>query len=103
MLRPRKYRISLLLCGASRFADCSACLVRYANERARVFEVADDHLGIQDRCRFSGAIKIELDAGILFYVLDRTGYRTPQEMLDAHRERMKKIMGNKKRPKTASF
>jgi hypothetical protein len=31
------------------------------------------------------------------------GFRTPQEMLDAYRKRMKKIKRNKKRPKMASF
>ena len=31
------------------------------------------------------------------------GFRTPQEMIDAHRKRMKKIKRNKKRPKMASF
>jgi len=31
------------------------------------------------------------------------GFRTPQEMLDAHRKHMKKITRNKKRLKSASF
>jgi IS30 family transposase len=31
------------------------------------------------------------------------GFRTPQEMLDAHRKRVRKIRRNKKRPKMASF
>jgi len=56
-----------------------------------------------DISRYSKRFTTRLEAKLNRRPMEVIGYRTPQEMLDAHRKRMEKIRRNKKRPKMASF
>lgn len=56
-----------------------------------------------DLSRYSKRFIKNLEAKLNRRPMEVISYRTPQEMLDVHRGRMKKIMRNKKRPILASF
>lgn len=56
-----------------------------------------------DISKYSKRFIKNLEAKLNRRPMEVIGYRTPQEMLNAHRRRMRKIRRNKKRPKMASF
>jgi IS30 family transposase len=56
-----------------------------------------------DISKYSKHFIQQLEAKLNRRPMEVIGFRTPQEMLDAYRKRMKKIGRNKKRPKMASF
>jgi IS30 family transposase len=56
-----------------------------------------------DISQYSKQFIAKLEAKLNRRPMEVIGFRTPQEMLDAYRKRMKKIKRNKKRPKMASF
>lgn len=56
-----------------------------------------------DISRYSKRFIKKLEAKLNRRPMEVIEFRTPQEMLGAHRRRMKKITRNKKRPKMASF